>query len=72
MSRPSIISSMTLVSLMIVSTMLRAAGPGIAPADHTEYSPNHRFFLISSVKEKRTGIFGASGPSVMLWHPGTY
>ena len=67
MRKASIVRAMTLASFMILSVMLHAAGPGIAPADHTEYSPNHRFFLISSVKEKRTRIFQVNDPSVMLW-----
>lgn len=66
-NRISIISSTTFALLMIVPTRLYAASPPVAPADHTEYSPNHHFFLISSVKEKRTRIFGASDPAAVLW-----
>ena len=66
-NRISIISSTTLALLMIVPTRLYAASPPVAPADHTEYSPNHRFFLISSVKEKRTRIFRTSDPAAVLW-----
>ncbi|NUQ29261.1 MAG: hypothetical protein HOQ35_12200 [Acidobacteriaceae bacterium] len=67
MNRFSNISSTTLALLMIVPTMLYAASPPVVPADHTEYSPDHRFFLISSVKEKRTRIFRASDPAAVLW-----
>ena len=46
---------------------LRADDPRIAPADHKVWSPNHHFFLITKVQERRTRVLRTASPSMVLW-----
>jgi hypothetical protein len=61
-----------LTALLFTSSFLAADSPRQAPKDLKEFSPNHQFFLISKVKEKRTQVFRTDKPSTVLWEIPVY
>jgi hypothetical protein len=61
-----------LVTLFFAGSLFAGDSPRQAPQDIKEFSPNHHFFLISKVKEKRTQVFGANQASTVLWEVPVY
>ena len=59
-------------AMLLFSPFSWADDPRAAPTDHKEFSPNHQYFLISKVQEKRTQIFQTSKPHTVLWSISAY
>ena len=61
-----------LLAVSLGSFPLRADSPRVAPADRKQFSLNHRFFLLSKLKERGTWVFAAKNPSTPLWQIPVY
>ena len=61
-----------LTALLFTSSFLAADDPRQAPMNIKQFSPNHQYFLISKVKEKRTQVFRSDKPSTVLWQIQAY
>lgn len=69
---PSSLKVSLLTALVMTTSFLAADDPRQAPTDVKQYSPNHQFFLVSKVKERRTQIFRAGKSSAVLWQIPVY
>jgi hypothetical protein len=61
-----------LAALLLCGLPLCADSPRVARQDRKQFSSNHRFFLISKLKESRTQVFRTDRPASILWEVPIY